>query len=102
MFRRHRPDLSSVLAARLPTEPAAVEQVQINWRKVAVFAALIALVVGSWTYAARYAVCGRTFCVVAIAGTRTEVGCQWESWTCYVDTYPANEPAHVPTSGLPV
>lgn len=82
----------------------AVEQKQINWKAVTFVLVALAVIVGGWAYAAKYAQCDfrSKFCVISIAGTRSEIGCEWDSWSCYVSTYPANEPTYVPPRGQPV
>lgn len=56
---------------------------------ILVGAMLVALLVGGTAY--HFGGCDfrSKFCVLSIPNTRSEVGCQWESWGCYVSTYGA-------------
>jgi hypothetical protein len=61
-------------------------------RKATVFLIVAVFVAGLAGYLARYGLCESRskFCVVEIAGTRSEVGFEWDSWSFYISTHPAD------------
>lgn len=73
---------------------APTERPRLSRRTKISLAVLLALAVGWLAYVSHYGECDfrSKFCVVAIAGTRSEIGCEWDSWNCYVSTS-GNDPA---------
>lgn len=59
-------------------------------RKTLVLLAVAVLLASLAGYLYRYGTCEARseFCVVDIAGTRSEVGFEWDSWSVYVSTWP--------------
>jgi len=57
-------------------------------RPKVIAAVLLVLLVASLGYAYHFGQCEARskFCVVDVAGTRSEIGCEWNSWSCYVST----------------
>lgn len=56
--------------------------------------ALLVVMAGWFAYVANYALCDTRsqFCVLNIAGTRSEIGAEWDTWSIYVSTS-GNDPA---------
>lgn len=55
-----------------------------------VLIAVLTLLTAGWlTYFVHYGECDRAskYCVVDVAGTRSEVGFEWDSWSFYVSTW---------------
>lgn len=61
----------------------------IGRRTIVLIVVLATLTAGWLTYFTHYGECDRQskFCVVDIAGTRSEVGFEWDSWSFYVSTW---------------
>jgi hypothetical protein len=59
--------------------------------KRALLIAAALLVVAGLGYLARYGDCNvhSQYCVVAVAGTRSEVGFTWDTWDFYISTSPS-------------
>lgn len=58
-------------------------------RRLGLLIAALTLLTAGWlTYFVHYGECDRAskYCVVDIAGTRSEVGFEWDSWSLYVST----------------
>lgn len=65
-------------------------RVRIGRRTTTVLVVAVLLAAGVFGYFARYGLCEAQskFCVLEVAGTRSEVGVEWDSWSVYVSTYP--------------
>ena len=59
-------------------------------RKTSVLIVVLAVLTAVWIgYVAHYGECDRVskYCVIDIAGTRSELGFEWDSWSFYVSTW---------------
>jgi hypothetical protein len=80
--------MSSIAAIRLPN---------LSRRAKIWLVALLVALVGWIGYTAKYAECDThsKFCVLDIAGTRSEIGFEWQGWHLYVSTSGADPVTHV-------
>lgn len=84
--------LAHMTAIVVPTErPRLSRRTKIS------LAVLLALAVGWLAYVSHYGECDfhSKFCVVSIAGTRSEVGFEWDGWHLYVSTSGDDPATHV-------
>lgn len=62
---------------------------RIGRRETVLIVVLAVLTAGWLAYFSHYGECDRAskYCVVDVAGTRSEVGFEWDSWSLYVSTW---------------
>jgi hypothetical protein len=84
------------------TQPSTVPDVApapvIRGRRFHIIVAVLLLVGLVWSgYILKFGQCDAEskFCVVHVAGTRSDVGCEWDSWSCYVTTDGVEPSTHV-------
>jgi hypothetical protein len=73
---------------------ATQDRPRLSRRAKISLAVLAALAVGWLAYFSHYGECDfrSQFCVLNIAGTRSEIGVEWSTWSLYVSTS-GNDPA---------
>lgn len=67
-------------------------------RRFHIVVATVLMVGLVWTgYILKFGHCeaGSKFCVLHVATTRSDVGCEWDSWSCYVTTASDTPSTHV-------
>lgn len=75
----------------------ATNRPRVGRRARAALLALAVLAVVWVAYVAKFGDCDvhSKFCTMAVAGTRSEVGCEWDSWRCYISTWSRTPATHV-------
>ena len=80
------------------TAPDVLPAPATRRRRRKILAAVLAtFMLGSLAYAYQFGLCEARskFCVLHVAGTRSDIGCEWDSWSCYVTTDGDDPSTHV-------
>jgi hypothetical protein len=67
-------------------------------RRFRILAAVLLVAAVMWSgYVFKFGLCEAQskFCVLHVAGTRSDIGCEWDSWSCYVTTDGDDPATHV-------
>jgi hypothetical protein len=89
-------DMQPSITSDIPASPARPSP---RWnRRIRIIAAVLLVAAVMWSgYVAKFGLCEARskFCVLHVAGTRSDIGCEWDSWSCYVTTDGVDPSTHV-------